>query len=378
MAIPFRTIKELENPKGKTILLRLDINEPTEEGAIKDNFRIRRSIPTILYLKKCGAKIVIIAHLESADKKPLSLKPIARYMNRFVPVGFVPKVTGLVVRSAVSRLKEGGVIMLENLRVVPGEKKNSLLFAKELASLGDIYVNDAFSVSHREHSSITRLPRLLPSYAGFLFTLEYENLSKALRPKKPFLCILGGAKLETKLPLVRRYLPVAKTIFVGGALANPLFKLKGYEVGKSLVDKPIPGLKSLLKNKRIKLPSDAILSSGRICLPNELSREDKIADIGPRTLRELKKYILSSKEILFNGPLGIYDGGFSWGTEELLKLLAKSKAKTIVGGGDTLAMVTELKLEDKFTFVSTAGGAMLEFLAKGTLSGIRALGKNKK
>ncbi len=368
--LPFRTIKELKNLKGKRVLLRLDLNEPVINGVVGNDFRIRRSMPTIEFLKKRGARIIIIAH---ADEKTPSLKPIARHMNRFVRVGFVPKVTGPMVRDSVGRLPEGGILMLENLRSSPGEEKNSSAFAGELASLGDIYINEAFSASHRVHASIMRLPRMLPSYAGILFALEYENLTRARKPKRPFFFILGGEKFETKLPLVKRFLFLAESIFIGGGPANSFFKLKGYETGKSVVGKSIPGLKSLLKNKKIILPLDARLLSGEITLPDGLSRSDKIVDIGPETLLRVKSHIAGAKAILFNGPVGIYDEGFSWGTEEILKLLARASAKTIVGGGDTLAVVTKLKLENKFTFTSTGGGAMLEFLARGTLPGIEAL-----
>ncbi|MFA5841483.1 MAG: phosphoglycerate kinase [Candidatus Paceibacterota bacterium] len=369
----FRTLREIKNLKGKKVLLRLDLNVPVVEGVVKDDFRITRALQTIEYLKKHGARIIIISHFGDVGA---SLQPVARYLNRFTRVGFVPDIVGAKAKAAAESLPEGGAMLLENLRADAGEKKNSALFAGKLAFLADVFVNEAFSVSHRSHASITRLPKLLPAYAGFLFEEEYKHLSRALKPKKPFVFILGGAKFETKLPLVRHYLPLAKTIFIGGALANALFKMKGYEMGKSSVGKPIPGLKSLLSNKKVVLPEDALLLSGKIVCPDELTRADKIADIGPATLLELKNKIVGAKSILFNGPVGIYDEGFGWGTEEILKLLVKSKAETVIGGGDTLALVTKLKIEKKFTFVSTAGGAMLEFLATGTLPGIEAL-KNK-
>jgi 3-phosphoglycerate kinase len=372
--LPFRTLREAKNLKGKRVLLRLDLNVPIEGGVVRDDLRIARALPTIQYLKRKGAKIILISHFGNMGA---SLKPVALYLNKFTRVGFVPDVVGAKARGAAASISDGSAILLENTRTVKGEIENDLSLAKKLASLGDIYVNEDFAVSHRKHASIVRLPKLLPSFAGFLFEDEYKHLLTARKPKKPFLFILGGAKFETKLPMVKAYLPFAKEIFIGGALANSLFKVKGYEVGKSSVGKAIPGLKTLISDKKILLPKDVTLCSGRIAYPRELKRGDRIADIGPETLAELKDKIAGAKSILFNGPVGIYDEGFGWGTEEILKLMAKSKAETVVGGGDTLALVARLKMEKKFTFVSTAGGAMLEFLATGNLPGIEALRTGK-
>jgi len=371
--LPFKTIKELKDLKGKKILLRLDLNLPMENGVVRSDFRVRKILPTIEYLKKSEAKIAIISHIGEDSE---SLKPAAKRLGEFVQAGFIPSLSPDLIREAMERLPLGGVTVLENLRREAGEKENDVSFAKRISSLFDIYVNDAFSASHRRHASIIGVPKFLPSYAGLLFEEEYENLSKMFNPKKPFLFILGGAKFETKFPLVNKYLPLSETIFIGGGLANPLFKLKGYETGKSVLGEPIPGLEPLIFEKKIMLPKDVRLLSGKICAPDELSEEDKIVDIGPETVMALGEKINKAKSILFNGPVGIYNEGFGWGTEEILKLLAKSKAETTVGGGDTLALVTELKLEYKFSFVSTGGGAMLEFLATGMLPGIEALKKN--
>ena len=372
--LPFRILKEAKNLKGKRVILRLDLNLPTEGGVIQNDFRLRRAIPTMEFLKNSGAKIIVISHTDAPE---YGLKPIARYLNKTTSVGFVPSVTGPLVRSAVSQLSDGGAVVLENLRTDKGEEKNSFKFAKELASMADIYVNEDFATSHRRHASIVSLPELLPSYAGLLFEEEYRHLRKFLKPRKPFFFILGGAKLETKIPLIKRYLPVAFSVFIGGALANSFFKTKGYEMGKSVVGKLLPDINFLLKNKKILLPTDVRILSGSTISPRNLSSKDKIVDIGPMALAELKKKISKAKSVLFNGPVGIYNEGFGWGTEEILKLLAKSKAEIVLGGGDTLAVVSKLKLENKFSFVSTAGGAMLEFLAEGTLPGIEALKKKR-
>lgn len=372
--IPFRTLKGLKDIRGKRVLIRLDLNLPIQNGIVQNDFRVRRSLPTIQFFKKAGAKIILIAY---GSKSTDSLKPIAQYLNKTIQVGFIPAVIGKLVTDAVSKLPNGGILLLENTRSVKGEEKNSLSLAKELAALGDIYINEAFSNSHRAYASIVRLPKLLPSYAGFLFEDEYINLLKARKPKKPFCFILGGAKFETKLPLIKHFLPMANKIFILGGPANAFFKMKGYEMGKSISGSFFKGLKPLLNNKKILLPRDVLLLSGRITSPKGLLKDDKIVDIGPLTLLDLKECVYKSKSILFNGPVGIYDDGFDLGTEGLLKVMAKSKAETVVGGGDTLALVTRLKLENKFTFASTGGGAMLQFLAEGTLPGIEALSKNK-
>lgn len=360
--------------KGRRVILLLDISEPVENGVVQNDFRLRRSLPTILYLKKRGAKTIIISH---ADKSVGSLKPIVRHLNRFVRVGFIPKVTGALPLDAVKKLPDGGVMALENLRSVPGEEKNSLSLARGIAKLGDIFINDAFSVSHRRHASVVRLPKLLPAYAGLLFEDEYKHLMRARKPKKPFCFILGGAKIETKIPLIKHYLPGAARVFIGGEPANSFFKLKGYQIGRSALGGHVPGLSRLLKDKKIMLPEDVLLLSGKIARPDELSRSDEIVDAGPKTIETLKNCLKSAKSALFNGPLGIYDRGFSKGTEEILKLLARSRAETVVGGGDTVVLVTRLGLERKFNFVSTGGGAMLQFLAEGTLPGIEALKRQR-
>lgn len=370
--LPFRTIKEIKNLKGKRVLLGLDLNVPVLGGLVRDDFRIRRVLQTIEYLKKRKARIVIVSHRSEAGA---SLKPIALYLNRFTRIGFIPDIVGAKARSAAASMPEGGAILLENLRLNAGEKKNSPAFAKKLASMADIFVNDAFSNSHRKHASISGVPKILPSFAGLLFTEEYNNLSRALRPKKPLVLILGGSKLSTKIPLVKCYLSIAKTIFVGGELSDVFFSTRGYRIAKSSKGKLISGLRILFSKKNVIFPSDVLLSSGKIIPPVSFSKNDRIVDIGPSTIGDLKNIIIDAKTIVFNGPVGIYEEGFASGTEGILKLLAKSKAETIVGGGDTVALITKLKMENKFTFVSTGGGAMLEFLATGTLPGIKALGK---
>ena len=243
--------------------------------------------------------------------------------------------------------------------------------------MADMFVNDAFSVSHRAHASVVGVSKYLPNYAGLQLEAEIKNLGGVLtKPAHPFLFILGGAKFETKLPLIKKFLKTADAVFITGALANNFFKTAGYEVGTSLVEEKDFGFKAMLKNKKLLLPIDVTTLSGSEHVIKTLANvlpNDKIMDIGPESVKLLKPIIADAKLVLWNGPTGAYEHGFDKQTKAILKLLANAKAKTIIGGGDTVEMVNELKLEDKFAFVSTGGGATLEFLAKGTLPGIKVL-----
>ena len=328
-----KSILEAGDLKGKKVLVRVDWNVPIEDGKVVDDFRIKKSLSTLEYLKGAGAKVVIATHLEPEGTHTKLLQT------------YVPK----------------GMKLLENLRANPGEESNSKEFAKELASKIDLYVNEAFSVSHRRHASIVGVPLYLPSYIGLQFALEIKELSKAFYPKKPFLLILGGAKFDTKLPLLKKFIHIADDIFVGGALANNFFKEQGVDIGRSLVSEGDFGLKELLDTGKIILPEDTIIKDG------------KILDAGPRTMENLKSIISASKLVLWNGPLGGYENGYKVATLALAKIISESSCESIIGGGDTLASIKELNLFDKFSFVSTGGGAMLDFLATGTLPGIEAL-----
>lgn len=373
------SLKNARNLKGKRVILRLDLNVPLKGSSVVDDYRIKRSLPTIKFLKAAGAKIIILSHIGGDGVK--SLRPVANYLGKIVNTGFYPKLDGLELERLVEAMKNGSIMVLENLRRDPGEMGNQMSFAKRLAKLGDLYVNDAFSVSHREHASVALLPKLLPSYAGFLFEDEVNHLSRALKPSHPFLFILGGAKFGTKIPLIKKFLNLADYVFVGGALANNFFKEAGYEIGLSLSDKGNFKLKPLLKNKKLVLPSDVVVKTrtGKfIKNVGSIRERDSIKDSGPATTRVLSKLVSRAKFVLWNGPLGNYEEGFDKGTAELLRIIAKNKAESIVGGGDSLALVSKLKLEKKFTFVSTGGGAMLDFLAHGTLPGIKALLRSKK
>lgn len=368
-----RNIKQIKNLKGKRVLVRVDFNLPISNGKVEDDFRIEKALPTIQYLKKKGAKVIVITHLGKGGD---TLDLVAKTLHKHIAVKFVPRVLGNLVERAVAEMQNGDVILLENLRNDPGEKNCDKTFAETLASYGDVYVNEAFPVSHRGDASIVMLPKLLPAYAGLQMEAEVKNLSKALKPKHPFLLILGGAKFSTKMPLIKKYLKTADGVFIGGALLNDFLKAEGYEVGKSLVEEGDYGIEKLLKNKKLILPFDVVVKDGDKLIHvdvKEVTKGETILDIGKDSVDMLAPLIKHAKLILWNGPLGKYEDGGGKSTKEILKLIAASRAESIIGGGDTVALISEMKMEKKFTFVSTGGGATLDFLSTGTLPGIKAL-----
>ena len=371
-----KSIKDLKNLSGKKVILRADFNVPIKNGVVVDDFRIKKIIPTILFLQQKGAKVIIISHIGDDGKE--SLLPVAVKIKKFIKdIDFIQTpIFSDETEKKVNNMKKGEIVLLENLRRETGEKKNSPSFARALSRYGEIYVNDAFSVSHREHASIVGITKYLPGYAGLQFMTEIENLSKVFTPAHPFLFILGGAKFETKIPLIKKFLRSADQIFIGGAIANDFFKTKGYEVGTSLVEGVNFQIPLLLKAKNLILPVDVEVSKNsknRFVHPSDVLSDENIVDVGPKTIENLKDLINKAEFILWNGPLGKYETGFGGATEEILKIISKSKAKSVIGGGDTAALITKLKIEDKLGFVSTGGGATLDFLSKGTLPGIRVL-----
>ncbi len=371
-----KTIKELKNISGKRVLLRADFNVPIKNGKIISTFRIDKTIPTISFLQKKGAKIIIISHLGDKGEESLELvgKELGKHIKdfRFISSPILSDET----ENEVKTLKKGQVILLENLRREEGEKKNFPSFARALSRYGDIYVNDAFSVCHREHASVVGITAHIPGYAGLQLIEEIENLSQVFLPKHPFLFILGGAKFETKIPLVKKFLRLADDVFIGGAIANDFLKAKGYEIGNSLVGESNFQIPLFLKNKKLVLPEDVVVSDGhkkRVTQAEDVLPNESILDVGPETISKIKELVDKSKLILWNGPLGKYEDGFLGSSSLLLKAIAKSKATSIVGGGDTVALVTKLKIGDKISFLSTGGGASLDFLSKGMLPGLRVL-----
>ncbi|MBV9349580.1 MAG: phosphoglycerate kinase [Patescibacteria group bacterium] len=368
-----RSLSEIPNVSSVTALVRASLDVPIEGGRVIDGFRLDETLPTIAYLSARGAKVVLMGHVGRDPTN--SMQPIYEYLKKKVPLLFTDDIVGPRAREAVQRLKNGEVLLLENLRRDAREVANDAGFAQQLASLGNVYVDDAFTNAHRAHASIVGVPKLIPSFAGIRFMEEVQGLTPALSPESPSLAVLGGAKLETKLPILHALLQKYDFVFVGGALVNDFYAAKGYEVGKSLVS-GTDTTEGLLSNSKILLPEIITVSApgGREDKPaSEVLPGETISDIPPIALEKLKPLVAKARMVLWNGPMGHFEGNFTEGTDALAELIANASAKTIVGGGDTLASIQSLGLMKKFTFVSTAGGAMLDFLANGTLPGIEAL-----
>lgn len=366
-------LKDAGNLRGKRVLLRLDLDVPLVGGELRDTHRIDSAKKTLTYLREQGAKTFIIGHMGRDGKE--SLRPMFEYLKKSIPLAFVTDIAS--AKKQGSSLEDGTFLLLENLRSFPGETKNDPTFAKELAELGDVYVNEAFAVSHRDHASIVGVPTYIPGFAGFVFEAEVANLSKAFSPAHPTLIILGGAKFETKTPLIKRFLGIADDIYVCGALANDIYKARGYETGVSLVSDCHIG-EDILGNPKIHVPADIIArtASGSVEKGADVvGKDEKIVDAGSEALADMRVLVEKSAFVLWNGPVGEYEAGFDQGTIALAQLLAECDAETVIGGGDSLAVVSKLGLLERFSFVSTGGGAMLEFLADGTLPGIEALRK---
>lgn len=376
-------IDELEQKdlEGKRVLLRLDLNVPiNEHGEITDAFRLEKAVSTVDFLRGMGAKTIIIAHLENKEGGNDSLVPVWHHLNGYFKVDFCPTYFTPEAVDKLLKIEDKGVLMFENLRINPGEKANDEDFAKKLSQMADIYVNDAFSVSHRKHASLVGVPKFLPHYGGLVLKDEIQNISKAFNPTHPFVFILGGAKFSTKLPLIQKYLKTADTVFVGGALANDVFKTEGLEVGTSLVSSDPVDLNSVVADPKMKTFVDVTVAEGEnvsFKKINEVTKGECIMDAGPETIEELKNIISGAKTVVWNGPLGNYEKGFSDKTEQLAEIIAQltseGKLESIIGGGDTVASIQKLNLEHKFTFVSTGGGAMLDYLVNESLPAIDSL-----
>ncbi len=369
------TLRKVKGLEGKRVLVRLDFNVPIVDGKVRDDFRIRKILPTIDFLRKKNCKVILLAHIKSPATD--SLRIVHDYLKtHFNSIFFENYLEDDAVR-ITHNFRPGDVALCENLRLHSGEETNDKSFSQKLSLLGDIYVNEAFSVSHRKHASIVGIPEFLPSYAGLLFEEEVKNLSFFFNPPRPFLFILGGAKFETKLPVIDKFMDIADHVFVGGALANDFFKQQGLEIGLSLSSKNDLDLNKFLLGNKLILPTDV---SGKdqagktFTKPlEEIGAEDKILDVGPKTVTRLSSLAEQAQGILWNGPLGDYENGFGRATEDLATAIASFKAYSLVGGGDTVAAISNLGLEKDFGFVSTGGGAMLDFLSGETLPGLEAL-----
>lgn len=368
-------IEHKEDFAGKKVLLRADLNVPIDSGVIEDQYRIEVLIPTINFLREAGAKIILTSHIEANHTLgEQTLKPVADILSKNFPIYFVESYFPDKNPDVEAHLNNGEIVLFENLRKNDEEKNNDENFARVLAGYADIYVNEAFSTSHREHASIVSVPKFLPSYAGIQFQTEVKELSKGFNPEKPFVFILGGAKFETKLPILKKFFAKSDATFVGGALANDFFRSKGYEVGRSLVSNVPPHLHSF-SEPPLHLPTDVVVTGGgdRTTGLGDVRTEEKIVDIGPDSVDIVREIVFGAKTIIWNGPMGNYELGYAEGTRGVAKVIAETRCLSIVGGGDTVACIRKLGLQKNFTFLSTAGAAMMDFLLNETLPGIEAL-----
>jgi phosphoglycerate kinase len=389
-----RFVEELD-VKGKRVFLRVDFNVPlTEQGEIRDDTRIRASLPTITYLLEHGAKLVIASHLGRPKGKvdpTMSLKPVAARLASLIPnkVAQAPEVVGTEVARLKKELKEGEVLLLENVRFTKAETDNDEAFAGQLAENIDVFVNDAFGSCHRAHASVVAIARFVKEKAaGYLLKKEVDYLRKAVHdPAKPYVAILGGAKVEDKIPVIENLLNKADDILIGGAMAYTFLKAQGKEVGKSLVeDDKLDIARTILKKAAEKkvnflLPLDHVLAAAvnagaetEVVESPPFPADKMGVDIGPKTITAYAKIIAGAKTIVWNGPLGIFEiDKFAKGTIGIAEAVAASGATSIVGGGDSIAAVRKAGVADKISHISTGGGASLEFLAYETLPGIEAL-----
>jgi phosphoglycerate kinase len=393
---------EAASIKGKRVLLRAGFDVPVEHGKVTDASRIEAIVPTMKYVLKKGGSLILMAHQGRPEGKPdraFTQEPLVPVLKKLLKatVKFSPKCTGPEAEKLSKSLKPGEVLLLENLRFDPGEKKNDPAFAKALAALGDIYVNEAFTNSHRPDASMVGVPKYLPAYAGLQLGNEVKHLSLAMKPKRPTVLIISGAKIETKVPVIEQFLKKGDHVLLGGAIANTFIAARGFDVAESKYEEEFMEtaqelmLESEKKgNAKIHIPRDAVVASQatetavKLNLPVEdIVGDMKIFDIGKVTIDRYIAVIKTAKTIIWNGPLGLYEfNRFSHATKRIAEAVAaasKKGALTIVGGGDTIDFHTRYKYSIKpYTFVSMAGGAMLEFLGGKQLPAIKALEGGKK
>ncbi len=370
---------------GQTVLLRLDLDVPLVRRKIKNDYRLRRALPTIQLLQKHQLRVVIMGHLGRPGgkfQKELSLSPIAKHLGQLLnqKIVFIKDPFCLEGVSRIGRLKAGEIGMLENLRFWPGEEKNSSRFAKKLSQLAELYVNNAFAVSHRRHASVSAIKYYLPSYAGFLLEEEVVNLNKALRPQQPLVLVVGGAKIKTKIGLINNFLRRAQYILVGGALAPNFLEAKGYFMGRSLVSKPNIALaRHYKRHRKIILPVDAVVKNkktGKVTVKkiNQLTEDEAMFDIGPNTISLYASLIKQARTIVWNGPMGLFEvNHFRHGTIALAQTIAarsRGKAFGLVGGGETIEALELSKMFNYVDWVSTGGGAMLAYLGGEEMPGL--------
>lgn len=384
-----KTVKDI-NVSGKKVLVRVDFNVPMKEGKITDDTRIRAALPTIKYLVEQGASVLLASHLGRPKGGPdpvYSLKPVAEHLAALLekPVAFAEDCIGPKAEEAARVLKPGDVLVLENTRFHPEEEKNDPGMSKQLAALADVYVNDAFGTAHRAHASTEGVAYFLPGVAGFLMEKEIQYLGQAVDdPKRPFVAILGGAKVSDKIGVIKNLLEKADTVLIGGGMANTFFAAQGFGMGDSLVEsEALDTAKELLKvgGSKLRLPVDMVLAdkfedaAQKKTQPvGEVPAGWRVLDIGPETVKQFGKVIAEAGTVVWNGPMGVFEfPNFAMGTFEIAKAIASSQAVSVIGGGDSVAAVTQAGVSEKITHISTGGGASLEMLEGLALPGLVAL-----
>jgi phosphoglycerate kinase len=396
----FRTVDDLD-VTGKRVLVRADLNVPMKDGHVTDASRIARQAPTIRQLAERGARVIVLSHFDRPKGKvvpSMSLAPIAPALAKQIdrPVAFADDCVGDVAKAAIAKLKDGDVLLLENTRFHKGEEANDLDFAKEIASLGDIFVNDAFSAAHRAHATTSALAYLLPSAAGCSMQAELEHLAKALDdPQRPVMAVVGGAKVSTKIALLENLIAKVDTLVIGGAMANTFFAAQGRNVGKSLHEKDQieTALRIIHKATEIGcvilLPVDVVVAkefkanaAHRTAEVGDVHDDEMILDVGPKTLQEFGTRLLGTKTLVWNGPFGAFetppfDRGTSIAANMVVPFTQRGDLISVAGGGDTVAALNHAGAADDFTYVSTAGGAFLEWLEGRELPGVEALAHSK-
>ncbi len=390
-----KNIKDHENLNQKTVLLRLDLNVPLKNGAITDQTRINKILPIMNFLLEKNSKIIVISHVgrpKGKINKDLSLKPICESLEKKInqKIKILNQNIFELKRQDLFQKPEDQIIFLENIRFYEEEEKNDSNFSKHLAKFADLYVNDAFSCSHRAHASVSKITEFLPSYAGLQLETEINALKKLTTEiKKPVTCIIGGSKISTKIRIIKKLIPSFDNIIIVGGMANNILSYKGNEIGKSIKEENceiiINEIFETSKNHSCKIiyPEDVMVGkniddNSKVKELNEIIHDDLILDIGPKTISKIIKIIENSKTILWNGPAGYFENSnFAKGSYEIARaIVKKNKDKSIfsvVGGGDTVALINQINLINDFNFVSTAGGAFLEYLEGKELPGIKAL-----
>lgn len=389
------TVRDFD-PAGKRILVRVDFNVPIEDGKVKDDTRIRASLPTIRYLLERGGRLILMSHLGRPNGKVVEsarLRPVAQRLGELLRVN-VPctgDALGIGTEDAVGRLKNGQLLLLENLRFHAAEEANDPAFAKALAAYGEVYVNDAFGTAHRAHASTVGIPQILPAYAGLLMEREIVNLSRLLEnPEKPFAAVIGGAKVSGKIKVLEHLMETVDFFVIGGGMANTFLVAQGHSVGKSLLEKDrVEDAQRILaaaeeRGVRILLPTDIVVAKEvtrgaehKIVPVHKIPNSWSAVDVGPASTAAFEAALAEARTIVWNGPLGVFEvPTFGDGTRSMARFLsrhAQSGNTVVVGGGDSVAAVEELKLAESFTHVSTGGGASLEFLEGQELPGIAIL-----